>query len=838
MADTPVLPETRTLDQLPFTTAVSPDALMGIQEPGAPMTATAVKQLLGRLISTEAAFEEEAAPDGIQGALDHPENALGLVYADPAPAKNGWYRKVGAEGGGNWYQFEKLSAYAAAEVGVIIGQAQDAADAAAATAEELSSTLTYFPEKAQTNLADPDRANALLPTRLDQTCRIWSPGNPDYLAARSEAAWPTFAVLRPIPLPASTDLVLSMHNVPPSVIAYITGGNAFYKKLNGTYGSFAVTLRGGNREIAMTTPADLAQLLPTVRDTVDFAAGVPFTADMIDKIERGIMVNTGDAALEFNPYAAPGERAPDPQLFQLDNSAPGTAVYQWPYLFVRRPAQLSPAYDQVDCYLIGEQVAQVGPNLLPRSGAIDLVGTRFISRDTGRSATVGAYMLSAMVASIGGDQRTPIKLNFQLDGGTHGPDGRQLDLAAHGLTAGDVYKNGEDRQFVVVYVPDANNFWMIARNNGSPTSWNIEAAPAGLLTKVSGTGPATLSGYVDEGVIQLSGALQNHEKTVRIDGAEISVDGIYPWTDLSIEESYDIGNVASLLEYIVAHPGTTDFDNPAIDRQVAIQSDWRFNRWGGRTRTLTIEALQPYDRREATGGNLPDGAWSMQWLKPGLTTDVSPGMSTRISLYAAGMNPVDVAGVDIDYRAIVDITDNNAIIEFPRASAINPAAPVTHFAHIGYDGGGAMLVGHAFGNHILRADGKPDRAAALMATLGVMSGFEKFYLMFVNQVGAVAVGEVLQVVAWDCWYLATDTALTLPAPIYTVGDTHFAPVTRHGALSRHWVALPRELADRPVKMIAPDANITLHTDTVQSRGVMMSFAGAVNETILQIGGAE
>lgn len=123
MADT--LPiETRTFEQLAPATAVSPDALTAIQEPGGPVVRVSIKQLLGRLVQVDTTTETEAE---LQADLDHDESTVGLVYADPDPAKNGWYRKVGAIGEGHWSQFEKLSAYAAAEIAEYVAQASSAA---------------------------------------------------------------------------------------------------------------------------------------------------------------------------------------------------------------------------------------------------------------------------------------------------------------------------------------------------------------------------------------------------------------------------------------------------------------------------------------------------------------------------------------------------------------------------------------------------------------------------------------------------------------------------------------------------------------------------------------
>lgn len=103
--------ETRTPEQMALAAAVSPDALTVVQEPGGPVQAIAIKQLLGRLISTNTAKTTEAI---LQDDLTHPNDAIGLVYADPSPAKCGWYRMSNAPAG-PWVQFEKLSAQAVAE---------------------------------------------------------------------------------------------------------------------------------------------------------------------------------------------------------------------------------------------------------------------------------------------------------------------------------------------------------------------------------------------------------------------------------------------------------------------------------------------------------------------------------------------------------------------------------------------------------------------------------------------------------------------------------------------------------------------------------------------------
>jgi hypothetical protein len=121
--------ETRTPEQLKRATAVSPQALTFVQEPGGNVQGLEVRRLFGKLLQVDTAYEQEAAPTGLQGDLDHDEFSVGFVFADPAPEKNGWWRKVGAPGAGNWVQFEHLSSH----VLDLIGDLSDEIDVTAAS---------------------------------------------------------------------------------------------------------------------------------------------------------------------------------------------------------------------------------------------------------------------------------------------------------------------------------------------------------------------------------------------------------------------------------------------------------------------------------------------------------------------------------------------------------------------------------------------------------------------------------------------------------------------------------------------------------------------------------
>lgn len=140
MAD-PVI-ETRTPEQLGRATAISPDALVTIQEEGGPVVSIAVKALLGRLVQTDTAKETRA---DLLADLDHDPFAVALVYADPDAAKNGWYRKSGVSGDGTWVQFEKLSAQAAAEIEPLVEAAAESAAASQSALDAAAAFANFIP---------------------------------------------------------------------------------------------------------------------------------------------------------------------------------------------------------------------------------------------------------------------------------------------------------------------------------------------------------------------------------------------------------------------------------------------------------------------------------------------------------------------------------------------------------------------------------------------------------------------------------------------------------------------------------------------------------------------
>lgn len=121
--------ETRSYDQLPEATALTPDDLLTMQGPDAgPLKKISVRKAFQLLQSCDIAVEAVADLTTDAGAIALPVQSLAVVYANPDGTQSGYWVKTSAAGSGTWaltdIQYGNAAGYAS--------QAEVAAAAAAA----------------------------------------------------------------------------------------------------------------------------------------------------------------------------------------------------------------------------------------------------------------------------------------------------------------------------------------------------------------------------------------------------------------------------------------------------------------------------------------------------------------------------------------------------------------------------------------------------------------------------------------------------------------------------------------------------------------------------------
>lgn len=95
--------QTTNPNEVPLLAAVPADFKVFGHSADGPMQRLPFDLLLAKLIAADLVKASEAV---LQADLAHDEHSAALVHSDPDPYKNGWWRKVGANGAGNWVQFE------------------------------------------------------------------------------------------------------------------------------------------------------------------------------------------------------------------------------------------------------------------------------------------------------------------------------------------------------------------------------------------------------------------------------------------------------------------------------------------------------------------------------------------------------------------------------------------------------------------------------------------------------------------------------------------------------------------------------------------------------------
>lgn len=118
-------------DQLGQRSAASDDMFALVFSPGGPLQKMPVAKLLSKLISTQLS---KSTKDLLDADLAYPADTVALVFNDPTPSLNGWYRKTGASGAGGWANFEVLTKAVRDELLAASSAALSAADMAQAMA--------------------------------------------------------------------------------------------------------------------------------------------------------------------------------------------------------------------------------------------------------------------------------------------------------------------------------------------------------------------------------------------------------------------------------------------------------------------------------------------------------------------------------------------------------------------------------------------------------------------------------------------------------------------------------------------------------------------------------
>lgn len=171
----------------------------------------------------------------------------------------------------------------------------------------------------------------------------------------------------------------------------------------------------------------------------------------------------------------------------------------------------------------------------------------------------GDPTVSAISIKDSTDDITPANLNGSFIGANHSwNQGYNVQMTGHGKTLADigsVYRNASNVEFVILRIVDANNLWMISKNQAVDGFTYTFVQPSGTLTYYSnGANTGNIVVATSTGLGNTYTSVAASAVKILIDGKiELTSDGTYFGKFVDIVESYDVLDLPSILNQLIAN---------------------------------------------------------------------------------------------------------------------------------------------------------------------------------------------------------------------------------------------------------------------------------------------
>lgn len=187
-------------------------------------------------------------------------------------------------------------------------------------------------------------------------------------------------------------------------------------------------------------------------------------------------------------------------------------------------------------------------------------------------------MDGVLQASSQGDDLAPYRVGGTTIGAGHGYARTVCTLTAHGKTAADLYsewQDGSGNRWIIVLIDSANAFSVTAKTGNG-------AFAGGALTHVAGatnTGSVTPTSVAQS---QLYPSIANRQFRLQVDGQDraLTDETIYPRSNLTFLESYDILNKNSMVAWLIANRAGADIPQYGGTSDIAVSHSYRFDDQG------------------------------------------------------------------------------------------------------------------------------------------------------------------------------------------------------------------------------------------------------------------
>lgn len=687
------------------------------------------------------------------------------------------------------------------------------------------------------NLADPAVVDQpeladVAPTPLTATSELlWRLRNTGTGAtsAQSSSTLGTFAITRKYDVAAATQYTVSMHGAPLGFIIYDVAFDIQEFDANGEFiATIVATVDANKREMTFTTTTGV-KVAFNVRNAIDFSNTNPMDATSLDLCLNRIMLNAGATALEFVDYTVPGF-TPTVALFDPVQDELLEVVKQDTFYYIRARAQQSTTKDVVWRMLVNQAFNR--DRVDSRTGVIDIYGVRFI--DNTLSDTVAAFNQSTDVHLSGIDESCPIRLNSMFVAGGHGVIGYTAAMVAHGkanVDVGSTWSDGTDT-WVLYHIPDVDTVHLVRLNTGTADKWVIGTNDfsSTTLTHVAGATNTANIAMTSSAQNQFIPIIRDYLAELRVDDVAVSADGIYDGGRVTLSEVYSLMGIGEQQADLIAKVGAAspDYISDDIGEQVRFYYEFEWNYLGSMSVRAAHGVKAPYTRAAPAG----DYWGGIQLQRLSLAGDAPAGMHDKVFVYIPEVAPVS----GLDFEAIAEVTNNLLDVTVPTTSCDDVNDPASHFCLIGKDSLDVVLSGHVFGYSREDGLGVPATRASSVTDIYNLSPAEKNYPHAIDDAAGDPVADDTDFVSsFRSPFLPTDTDLTIPGVISTMGGVNYCYITSHQNLTFKEVTIPSKFNGWPVTVLKSSANVTVHSTHVLDGIIKISVINNYGDVVLRLG---
>lgn len=411
------------------------------------------------------------------------------------------------------------------------------------------------------------------------------------------------------------------------------------------------------------------------------------------------------------------------------------------------------------------------------------------------------------------DDITPIN-TFTAVGANHGYTSIvKITMSSHGKTTADLGSKYTDGTTTYTLLDIAGNVltfgcpYTITDDVVSSSAVN----PVATMTHVSGgtnTGNVTISTIAS--APQLYPSTNNKSVVYVLDGVEITVDGTYYGNELQVQESYNVMDYKSIIDYAQTHIGTS-YKNDSIEGVVRLSINYTFGKGANCLISHSYKALKKVTISK--GGFL-------QAYVPKLT-------GYTVKRYIPGV----VAKSGFDFANIVDMTTYNSDITFLTSDYINAAKPPNRLVDWLYDVANNKKVGFTFGYIVDKTDSKNSSRVANSTNAWRVRTTKKSYPTAMDNI-TLNPGDYRTVLGYRNYLspIATEDATNFNVvqdkkDVYVYIDYHKS-ITAESLQLTDFIGKSITIVD--------SSNFTLLNDVVDSEGVTFSITGGYGYAILKL----